>query len=168
MANIPQLEHVLPGPALLSVNEMCEMAPGIPWSNQILDDLLDTLSVNNPFVPEIKLSPPINGITRIQAGIFRERTKKVKGVWQCRIMATVLYYSTDIPNEHPAEMGQKHFPMDRMGMKAAFEFLRTTVQNIKRRGLCEPCHARERPMKRLRVDGTGLCFTCLLKKAALE
>ena len=80
MANIPQLEHVLPGPALLSVNEMCEMAPGIPWSNQILDDLLDTLSVNNPFVPEIKLSPPINGITRFQAGIFREHTKKVKGV----------------------------------------------------------------------------------------
>ena len=34
----PQLEQTLPETAAASVSQFCEMAPGIPWSNQILDD----------------------------------------------------------------------------------------------------------------------------------
>ncbi len=169
MANIPpQLDNVLPGPALLSVNEMCEMMPGIPWSNQILDDLLDTLGDYNIF-PEINFLPPVNGITKIEVGLFRQRMK-VKGGWKMEIDARVSYYCGHL-NQHGHECpGQKEkiFPMDRTGVKAAIEFLQTSVQDIKRRGLCEPCRTLELPVKRLLVGSTGLCGTCLMKEVALE
>ncbi len=168
MANIPpQLDNVLPGPALLSVNAMCEMAPGIPWSNQILDDLMDTLSNSNIF-QGINLSPSVGGITRLDVGLFHQRTK-VKGKWKMEISARVYYYCS---NQHQRghESPQSKvtiFPLERTGVKAAIEFLQATVQNIKRRGLCEPCRTLEPPMKRLRIGSSGLCATCLVKKVTI-
>jgi hypothetical protein len=172
MANIdnipPQLDHVLPGPALLSVNEMCEMMPGIPWTNQILDDLVDTLRDTNIFQVN-NLSPPVGGITAITVGLYHERTR-VKGKRKMEISARVFYYcsaQSHRGHENPATK-VTIFPLDRTGVKAAIEFLQATVQNIKRRGMCEPCRTLEPPVKRLRVGNSGLCASCLVKKIALE
>ena len=38
-----QLQNVLPGTAADMVNRCCEMVPGVPWSNLVLDDMLKTL-----------------------------------------------------------------------------------------------------------------------------
>ena len=47
MANLPpQLVQTLPEIAAASVSQLCEMAPGIPRSSQILDDMVETLKLN--------------------------------------------------------------------------------------------------------------------------
>ncbi len=123
MANIPQLDHVLPGPAVLSVNEMCEMAPGIPWSNLSLDDMLNDLHRDH-ICSTIHLSPPVGGITRLHVSLFQHRTKvKKERVWE--IAARVTYYCGH-QNENPGLM-MEVFPMVRAGLKAAIEFLKTAV-----------------------------------------
>ena len=168
MANLPpQLERTVPEPAAASIGKFSEMAPGIPWSNQTLDDMLETLRRSH-INTKVVLSPPLTGITRIESDLFTQRTKKE---WKSEIFAVVDYYcgrgsSPGYP-EHPAHLN-KTFPMDRTGLKQAIEYLQSNVQNVKRRGLCETCLAEEPPMKRLRVGGNAFCSKCVLQKAVFE
>ena len=169
MANIPpQLEQELPETAAAALSQFCEMAPGIPWSNQILDDMLETLKSNSYSIPsKLALSPPVDGITKIEANLIRAG-QRVKKEWKAEVRAMVHYYCGR-QNQHGYEHSgsfEKTFPMDRTGLKKAIEFLQETVQNVKRRGLCETCLASDPPRKRLRVGAAGLCTTCLVTKAA--
>ena len=171
MANLPpQLAQTLPEPAAEMVSQLCEMAPGIPWSNQILDDMMETLK-NNATSSKLALSPPVDGITTIEADLFCDYQRVKKGKTEiCGIRAVVHYYcgrQNQHGSEHPGTFA-KSFPMDRTGLKMAIEFLQASVQNVKRRGYCETCLTSEPPLKRLRVGGSGSCSSCVLQKAVFE
>ena len=148
-----------------AVQDFCNMAPGIPWTNQMLDDMLETLEQTN-LSSNIELTPPVHGLTKIGAYIFRDQ-RKVKKEMKSEIRATVHYYcGHDGPNgfEIPNTF-EKMFDCDRAGLKDAICYLQRHVQNVKRRGLCKTCLTAERPTKRLRVSDTNLCGSCLLQKA---
>ena len=170
MANLPpQLVQMLPESAAASVSPFCEMAPGIPWSNQIFDDMVETLKNQNCISSKLALSPPVDGITKIEADLFCDR-QKVKKEWKTEILAAVRYYC-GLQNRQGYECpggSEKTFPMDRTGVKKAIEFLQASVQNVKRRELRETCLTSEPPMKRLRVGGSSFCSSCVLQKAAFD
>ena len=149
-----------------AVQEFCNMAPGVAWSNQMLDDMLDSLSECSVRT-DMKMTPPVQGLTLISVALFRDYRKVKKDVFQREIRAVVSYYGglkgsrgLEIPNTV-----EKTFGFDRAGLKDAICFLQRQVQNLKRRGLCQTCLTDERPTKRLRVSDTNLCSHCLLNKA---
>ena len=168
MAIPQQLGHILSDQAA-AVQEFCNMAPGIQWSNQILDDMLETLG-DSCISSKIEMTPSVTGLTQIKADLFTEYRKVGRKETKKMIRATVAYYSGRDINSHGLEFPghfTKLFQSDRAGLKDAICFLQQTVQNLKRRGLCETCLTTERPIKRLRVGDTGLCSTCLLHKAVV-
>ena len=148
-----------------SVASFCEMAPGVPYSQQLLDDILEDLEESNHFAK----SEDTPGFALIEVRLRRTELK-IKSVMKHSVEARVAYKAGGINDappgvafqyEHASIAGCKEFPFDREGMKAAIEFVKRTVQNLKRRGLCDQCLAAERPRKRLRVAQRGLCGECL-------
>jgi len=133
MANLPpQLVQTLPETAAAAVSQLCEMAPGIPWSNQILDDMAETLKNQGAISSKLALSLPVDGIAKIEADLFCG-SQKVKKEWKTEIRAVVHYYcgrQNQHGYEHPGCFS-KSFPMDRPGVKMAIEFLQESVQNVK-------------------------------------
>ena len=77
MAIPPQLARVIPEDAAALVQEFCLMAPGIPWSSQILDDMLSTLG-NIIISSRIEFTPPVGGPTEISAQLLTDGSKKKK------------------------------------------------------------------------------------------
>ena len=122
MANLPpQLVQTLPETAAEMVSQLCEMAPGIPWSNQILDDMLETLK-SNSISSKLALSPPVDGITTIEASLIRNSQRVTKEL-KTEIGAMVHYYcgrQNQHGYEHPGCFA-KSFPMDRTGIKKAYQ-----------------------------------------------
>ena len=161
----PQLEQTLPETAAASVSQFCEMAPGIPWSNQTLDDMVETFKQGS-VLSKTTTAP---GFAQINASIFRV-SKMVKKEEKVKLNAQVSYCSGHRVNGYEtAELfAEKKFPLDRNGVKESIEFLQKGVQNLKRRGMCEPCLALERSVKRIRVGETGLCVSCLTRRAVFS
>ena len=159
MAIPPQLARKLSNHAT-AVQEFCNMAPGIPWTNQMLDDMLESLTAEGIVSMRVDMTPPVNGLTSI-CGTLLICEAKVKKAIIAR--ATFDWQAVDIPEK--GQIHEKRFDFDRKGLKDAICFVQQKAQNIKRRGLCETCLTAERPRKRLRVGDTGLCTKCLLQKA---
>ena len=88
MALPPQLEQILPETAGTLVSQLCEMAP---WSNQILDDMLETLK-DNSMSSKLALSPPADGITKIEADLFCDYQRVKKGKTEIRGIRAVVHY----------------------------------------------------------------------------
>ena len=158
MAIPPQLACMIPDAAGALVQEFCLMVSGINWSSQIVDDMLSTLG-NSIIGSRIEFTPPVGGLTKIDADLVTEGSKKKK------IKAIVYYYCGN--HNYPNKI-EKVFEFDRDGMKAAICFLQETVQNVKRRGLRETCLEGKPATKRLRVGDTGFCSCCLLAKAVYQ
>ena len=161
----PQLEQTLPETAAASVSQFCEMAPGIPWSNQTLDDMVKTLKENS-VLSKTTTAP---GFAQINATIFHFH-KMVKKEEKVELKAHVSYCSRRRVNGYEAAelFAENNFPLDRNGVKESIEFLQKGVQNLKRRGMCESRLALERPVKRIRVGETGLCASCLMQRAVFS
>ena len=158
MAIPQQLARELSDPAI-AIQEFCNMAPGIPWSNQILDDMLETLESEGACT---RITTPGKGLTAINGYLCWAKARKKK-----TIVARVTFDWHICQVHQSGQLQQKEFDFDRKGLKEAICFLQQKVQNIKRRGLCEPCNTGEHPKKRLRVGDTGLCASCLLQKSVL-
>ena len=163
MAIPPQLAEVLSDNAT-AVQEFCNMASGIPWTNQILDDMMESLTAEGMVSMRVDMTPPVNGLTSICGTLLLCEAKVKKPATQ-NIIARVTFdwHAVDIPEK--GQIHEKRFDFDRKGFKDAICFVQQRVQNIKRRGLCDTCLTAERPRKRLRVGDTGLCTKCLLQKA---
>ena len=164
MAIPPQLACKLSDNAT-AVQEFCNLAPGIPMTNQMIDDMLESLQtpiwkVHSDF------SPPVDGIVRIDVYFILQEEKIGKSFKKFIRASVACFGGTSSPGTSQGERDfEKRFEFDRQGLKQAICFAQETAQNIKRRGICETCLKRERPAKRLRVGDTGLCTQCLLHKA---
>ena len=67
--------------------------------------------------------------------------------------------------EDPCVTHFETFPDTPVGVKDAFEFLKSSVQYLSRRGFCEGCLQQEPPKKRIRLQSCDVCGECLLKRA---
>ena len=168
MANLPpQLSRAL-GDAAASVEQFAELAPGIPWSPQILDGLYDQLLDKGGYEVTITTLP---GYAQVTAAITCEYDEKGGEPVILGFLADVLVFRgiPDTPHPHPHEHPyipkSKCFPNSKQGLKDAFDFLKESVNQVARTGFCDDCLALERPRKRLRIQGADVCGECLLKKA---
>jgi len=152
----PQLAEMLPGPAALSASRFCELAPGIPFSAEVLDDIL------NAGVTECVALPTgfANGMN-ILVGYHVFDHRVVKSVRVKQISATVKTYLAG--NVSELFVG-KTFPHDRSGLRHAIEFTQRSVNNLKRKGFC-PCWEIDQDVKRICIAKTGRCAKCIVKVA---
>ena len=172
MANLPpQLSRAL-GDAAANVEQFAELAPGIPWSPQILDGLYDQLLNRGRYAVTITTLP---GYAKIIAAITCEY-KRTRGETVIEGYLADLECYKGIPDtppppphaypyEQPYIPKSKCSPSSKQGLKDAFDFLKESVNHVARTSFCDDCLALERPQKRLRIQGAGVCGECLLKKA---
>jgi hypothetical protein len=162
----PQLANVL-GDAAGNVAGFAELAPGIPASDQILDDLFrDAQDISTCLYVE---SVDCFEGTRVEVRIEPEHKKKIL----TGFCADIAYYSggtrgvTYYPRT-PANTMVFHmrseFPPTKAGIKQAFDYIKEEVNRINIRGFCAECRNGERQRKRLRVRGAGVCASCVLRK----
>ena len=148
-------------PSATAVQEFCNMAPGIPWTNQMLDDIFETLDENGSLLVEDKLTPPVKGLTMISA--FLVVCSPVRG--KPKKQQIEVSVNSDCDREvFVNQPDVKFFDFNQKGFEDAICFVQQKVQNMKRRGLCETCLTNKRPMKGLRVGDTDLDARCLLHK----
>ena len=153
MAAQMQLASVLPGGIADVVNGMCEAAPGIPWSDAMLEDMLRDAKVCYIDGPEKDLG---HCTVLCQLEYTKRRTKE-ELYGRVRVTAGGRRYMYQYqPCPQPATV---------VGMRKVLEWLQQEVATIKRRAFCEHCTEERswaRPLKRLRVQGTDACSRCLV------
>ena len=162
-----QLSQTL-GDAAAKVATFIELLPGPPWTQQLMEDLSYQLRHHGRFEVVLTTMP---GFAKVVT-IIVHRTRQQKKAELRELHAEVLCYRgvADYPRARPAVEDPlvahfETFPDTPMGAKAAFEFLRTSVQYLSRRGFCESCLQLERPKKRIRLWSCDVCGECLLKRA---
>ena len=163
----PQLAAAL-GDNAARVADMCFLAPGVPWSNQLLDDMLADLRAGRFGLTDCDR----NG-TSIRVGI------SLQIVMETRRRPRQETLKAHISVFHPLDRGVRNAaytfwesapetPSDRAGLRKQIEWCQQTADNIFRRGFCNLCsegNAEQRPAKRLRVSGTQMCSKCLFKRS---
>ena len=162
-----QLSQML-GDAAPKVADFTELLPGIPWTKQLMEDLSYQLRNHGRF--EVTLTT-IPGFAKIVAELVAF-TRKQKKEERRELHAEVLCYRgvADYPPARPSmeHACVTHFetvPDTPMGVKDAFEFLKSSLQYPSRRGFCDSCLQRGRPKKRIRLQNCDVCGECLLKRA---
>ena len=113
----------------------------------------------------------IPGFAKIVAELVRF-TRRQKKEERRELRAEVLCYRgvADYPRarptvEDPCVSHFETYPDTPMGTKDAFEFLKSSVQYLARRGFCDSCLQQERPKKRIRLQSCDACGESLLKRA---
>ena len=115
-----QLAKLFPSTVATLIEEMCEMSPGVPWSVQILNDLIRRLETNWMIRSTIMFSPHNVGITEIQVSLVHEpQTKKKEGA----VHASVMFFNGRETVLDSPQFGwqEKRFPKTRLGLKQAIE-----------------------------------------------
>ena len=150
------------------VADFTELLPGVPWTKQLMEDLSYQLRNHGRFEVVLTTIPGFAKIVALLAHCTRKRTKEE----QCELHAEVLcyrgvtYYPRGRPSvEDPCVTHFETFPDTPMGVKDAFEFLKSSVQYLSRRGFCDSCLQQERPKRRIRLQSCNVCGACLLKRA---
>ena len=140
-----------------------ELAPGIPANKQVFQDMFRMLLTNDIYVPP-EDTPGFQISTRI------ERTFQKRAI--TGLVARIECYTgvkdaghVAFRYENPTVTAHREFPFTFAGTKAAIEFLAEEANFARRRGFCSDCLACEPPKKRLRIAGTSVCATCVLRKA---
>ena len=116
-----------------------------------------------------KMTPPVQGLTHFTT-YLATKEEKVKKTTKRQIEASVQYQTTKMIFD-VGQIYEKRFDFDRKGLKDAICFMQQTVQNIKRRGICETCNTGERPVS-VYVWSTQACVAvvCFIRQcfAGLE
>ena len=154
----PQLANAL-GDAASNVAELCFMAPGIPWSAQMLDDMLADFHRGGEMTTGC-----ISGDFCIRAAIILKTTRK-RPCGESLVAYIQAKRSSDPqPIVHAKVYDAAGQPFDRAGLRKQIEWCQQTANDILRRGYCGRCYHGEPPAKRLRVSGTQACGRCLFAR----
>ena len=142
MALPPQLAAVL-GDNAAMVAAYSELAPGIPASTEVFEDMFrslktDIVSVVDSRNDKMKITARINHVY-----------KKMEIVGLEAIVSCVTGLDDAGPPEHRYELRAlavtQEFPFTVAGTKAAIEYIRKETNYAKRSGFCSHCLALERP-----------------------
>ena len=154
----PQLAAAL-GDNAARVADMCFLAPGVPWSNQLLDDMLadvrqcgtiDFTNGRNGVIIRVVIRGQVQHATR-----RRPRTENLEASIYAR-------RRTDPVIQMSSYKDSSDQPFTRAGLRKTIEWCQENANNVFRRGFCDPCLDGQRPAKRLRVSGSQVCSSCLL------
>ena len=77
------MARALPSPIVVMIQEF------VPWSDELLDDMLYTLKTQGGFFCEQKFDPPHKGIGKISVGLYLGMDRVKKGTHVSRIEASV-------------------------------------------------------------------------------
>ena len=161
MAAQRQLASVMPAEVANHVNAMCEAAPGIPWSDAMLEDML------------VDLKDRVMSLRVIDLGHCRVQCE-LEHVRRCKrevILAGVSTEFTDPDSFRGIIPFIPPQPYTIVGLRRQLECLQKHVAMIHRRGWCEHCAGfpayrtnSDRPFKRLKVQGTDACSICAMSR----
>ena len=144
-----KLQLLMPDSALDLVNRYCEAAPGVSWSNLLLDDLLKSIIYGGGLKSENVNVPTIAAVITSMYYCGSENT----------IKAFVGYRPTDNNDRGSYQQAfAETYAYDRKGMKMALEGVRRMSYELERRGLCANCVNRGN----ITIGGTKQCGSCLL------
>ena len=153
----PQLAAAL-GDQASSVAELCFLAPGTPYSAQLLDDMLADIGGGLTAQCEARGTLVRARISRYCLGGTRKRPS--------REMLTAHVHgkrATD-PAWPGAFRSTPDQPADRAGLRAQLEWCRRASSDFLRRGFCDACYDLDPPAKRLRVGGSRECARCVFSR----
>jgi len=169
-----QLEKVLQDRPVQIIERFCELMPGVPWTNQLVDDMFDEFKRRDVLM--ITAVAP-EGVGRVEAYISTvwQEGRRVKGrepaTWKTIQAWLLCWRKSGRPEQthEPALCVKKvHFPYTRQGFKEAVRHLQEAQQWLFRRGFCRSCVLNEPPVKRIRLSTQPYCTTCLLQSALVE
>jgi hypothetical protein len=141
-----------------------ELAPGIPANKQVFQDMFRMLLTNDIYVPPAD-TPGFQISTRITRTFKKRVITGLNARIECYTGVKHATGNIRFNFEYPTVTAHREFPFTFAGTKAAIEFLAEEANFARRRGFCSDCLAREPPKKRLRIAGTSVCATCVLRKA---
>ena len=154
----PQLAAAL-GDNAARVADMCFLAPGVPWSNQLLDDMLADVRQCGTIEFTNGRNGVIIKVTLLGQVLSATRRRPLKE----NLRATIY---TRRRSDPPVQMSyykdSSDQPFTRAGLRKTIEWCQENANNVFRRGFCDPCLDGRRPAKRLRVSGSQVCSSCLL------
>ena len=157
----PQLAEAL-GDQASSVAELCFVAPGTPWSTQLLDDMLADFHHGGAMTATCD-----SGGTCIRAAIFLRTLKVTRKRPRSDNLVTYIQAKRSADPD-PIVYARVRYapeqPFDRAGLRKQIEWCQQTASHILRRGYCDHCYDGEPPAKRLRVSGTQACGQCLFAR----
>ena len=156
----PQLATLL-GDAAKNVAAFGEMAPGVPWSNALLDEMLEGFDrVEHIYAFD-------RGDVRVSIQAAEQGRKTVHRSLQVQVLvkrSTDSWQYGSISGTSPVTLGFDVFTRDRSGLRAALEYARKKVNLFRKTGFCAPCLTAEPPKKRQRLLHASECIHCLTKK----
>ena len=157
----PQLAVAL-GDHASSVAELCFIAPGTPWTTQLLDELLADLRSSSVLLAECVA----NGIcvrADIQLSSYRAgRKQPTKYELDAHVYAK--RGTDEIPLHQWRFFSTSSQPADRAGLRKHIEWCQQTASGVFRRGFCDRCYDKITPARRLKVTGTQDCHYGLLSR----
>ena len=153
----PQLALML-GDVAGNVAACAEMAPGVPWSNAILDEMVEDLGYFQ------KNYPTPDGSTHVTVSIVSSQMR-LKGETRSEYEVSVCARKAPDIEEAQAPrahgLGTSRFPRTREGLREALEFGRAKVNRWMRTGFCKPCADATPPRKRQKLQHASECADCL-------
>ena len=150
LALVPQLAQLL-GPAADAVAAFGEMAPGIPWSNATLEQILEG-GVHFRLHEEVEDDIEI-GLTINEESVRRKAFVLHVTIQTSRRQRTGTFQA----------VAEEDFPRSVQGLRQAIELCQKQLAKIRTHGFC-PCYKRAPAAWRsLRVNATGKCGDCVLQ-----
>ena len=157
----PQLANVL-GDAASTVAELCFMAPGVPWSARLLDDLLTDFRHGNA------MTATCDSAGACICAVIAQRSLRVTRKQPGGNMLVAYLHAKRSNDQRPLMYSRVYYApdqsFDRAGLRKQIEWCQRTANDILRRGFCDHCYDSEPPAKRLRVSGTQCCGRCLFER----
>ena len=140
-----------------------ELMPGVPWSNELKEELYTQLCREGAWEVDLQ----VQGYDKVTVMLLKSSTT-YKKVTTHSLEAVVSCFRG--VSDHPIypELGycaaRKSFPNTAGGVVQAFEFIKEAVNHVKRRGFCQGCLGKERPRKRIRMSTGDLCGQCFMQR----
>lgn len=171
MAAQPQLAEAMGRAALAmpAIEEYCEFLPGVPFSSELLDDMLEDIKQEScMWVFDHKEMQIRVLLMQISTTIGRGANKYEKKELQAQV--TVFHvddHKIDMPHYMISRLQRctKYHEATRGGLKNCLLEMMALVNKIKLRGLCDRCLVSEPRRKRLRLQSASLCTECALRAA---
>ena len=140
------------------VASFSEMAPGIPWSTPVLEEMLE-----NGVSTLLETVTTGRDGSRISVEFLCGYRKVKKEHIKDSINVQVTTEFDGVENSLYRH-GLEEFPHTVVGLRHAIEHGQRVVNKLKRKGYCECWKQQGRyPVKRLRVGETDRCTKCILK-----
>ena len=152
--------------ATRAIEEFVQAAPGIPWSVDMLDDLLEELEQTGSF-RSIRDYKNMHFIIHLVKQGINKSCKRFDTMLEGQI---TVYYQDELrmtreeKTQRSFSRTTKQSPCTRKGLITILQDIQREVNKIKQRGFCDDCLTNEPPRKKLCVRKLNKCGGCGLNQ----